>query len=295
MSSRDGAPLRLATRSSPQATAQANAIRAQLVEAGIAAELVFVDTEGDRTQAAQVPLHSIGGLGVFTREIQTAVVDGRADAAVHSAKDLPTDTHPALCIAAIGARRDARDALIGARRNTLADGATVATGSVRRRAQLHEVRPDLHFVELRGNIGTRLDRIPAGGAIVMAVAALQILELSDRIDEVLDPEYFVPAVGQGAVAVECRVDDHATRDALATVNDPATYDAVSVERAWLGELGSGCSSPVGAHVVDGTLWAFLAGDTGVQRRQIDLVGDPRVDRAAAATLASAMRDAAMVR
>ena len=295
MSSRDGAPLRLATRSSSQATAQADAIRAQLLDVGIAAELVFVDTEGDRTQAADVPLHSIGGLGVFTREIQNAVLDGRADAAVHSAKDLPTETHPELCIAAIGVRRDARDALIGARRDTLAEGATVATGSVRRRAQLHEVRPDLHVIELRGNIDTRLDRIPNGGAIVMAVAALQILELSDRIDEVLDLEHFVPAVGQGAVAVECRADDHVARAALASVNDPATYDAVSVERAWLGELGSGCSSPVGAHVVDATLWAFLAGDTGVQRRQIDLVGDASVDQAAASALASAMRDAAIAR
>ncbi|MFZ8969444.1 MAG: hydroxymethylbilane synthase, partial [Ilumatobacteraceae bacterium] len=109
------------------------------------------------------------------------------------------------------------------------------------------------------------------------------------------PKDFVPAVGQGAVAVECRTDDHATRAALATVTDPDTYDAVSVERAWLRELGSGCSSPVGAHVIGATLWAFLAGDAGVQRRQLDLVGDASADHAAAAGLARAMRDAAMVR
>lgn len=292
MTSRTGSPIRLATRSSPQASTQAAAIHDALAAAGHASELVFVDTEGDRSQAAQVPLHSIGGQGVFTREVQRAVLDGRADAAVHSAKDLPTDTHPDLCIGAYGQRRDPRDALIGSTMDGLAHGATIATGSVRRRAQLGEVRPDLHYVELRGNIGTRLGRIPDGGAIVMAIAALEVLGLTDRVSDVLDPAHFIPAVGQGAVAVECRADDDEVCEALAAIDHASTRSAVTVERAWLAELGSGCSAPVGAHVMDGTLMAFLVGSAGVQRCAYRLVGDHSVDVAAAAALASQMRAAA---
>jgi hydroxymethylbilane synthase len=265
--------IRVATRSSPQATAQASVVAEALGVAGFATELVMVDTHGDRTQAAQVPLHTIGGQGVFTKEIQLAVLDGRADVAVHSAKDLPTESVPGLCLGALPPRRDPRDALVGLALSQLAAGATIASGSVRRRAQLADRRPDLRFVELRGNIHTRLSRIPDGGSIVMAVAALEVLGIADRIAEVLDPDEFVPAVGQGAVAVECRDDDPDVVAALATIDDPTTRHAVTVERAWLGTLGSGCSAPVGAHVADGVLSVFLAGADRVHRRRVELTGD----------------------
>lgn len=219
-------------------------------------DLVLVETTGDVRQ--DVPLHTIGGQGVFVKEVQRAVVDGRADFAVHSAKDLPSEPTPGLMIAAFTERRSPHDVLVGSRLDDLPHGATVASGSVRRRAQLAAVRPDLRFVELRGNIDTRLTKIPDGGAIVMARAALEILELTDRIAEVLDRERFVPAVGQGCVAVECRTDDVATRDALSTVDHGATRAAVEVERAYLAELGSGCSLPVAGHVADGALHVFLA-------------------------------------
>lgn len=265
--------IRVATRSSPQATGQATVVADALGAAGFTTELVMVDTHGDRTQADQVPLHTIGGQGVFTKEIQLAVLDGRADVAVHSAKDLPTESVPGLWLGALPPRRDPRDALVGLPLDGLVSGATVASGSVRRRAQLADRRPDLCFVELRGNIHTRLSRIPDGGSIVMAVAALEVLGIVDRIAETLDPAEFVPAVGQGAVAVECRNDDPEVRAALAAIDDPATRYAVTVERAWLGTLGSGCSAPVGAHVADGVLSVFLAGADRVHRRRVDLTGD----------------------
>ncbi|MEZ5295142.1 MAG: hypothetical protein R2697_02365 [Ilumatobacteraceae bacterium] len=152
--------LRLATRGSAQAVTQAEHVVARLADVGLDATLVIVETHGDRTQATNVPLHTIGGQGVFVKEVQAAVLDGRADVAVHSAKDLPTETDPGLTIAAWTERRDAADALIGATLGGLSEGATVATGSVRRRAQLGHARPDLEFVELRGNIHTRPSASP---------------------------------------------------------------------------------------------------------------------------------------
>jgi hydroxymethylbilane synthase len=201
-----GVVIRLATRGSRQAVTQAEGVQHALAQRGVESELVIVDTHGDRTQAANTPLHEIGGQGVFTKDVQQAVLDGRADAAVHSAKDLPTERPHQLDIAAIMTRRSRTDALIGHRLLDLEDGATVATGSVRRRAQIAEIRPDLNFSELRGNIETRLQKIPDGGSIVMAVSALEVLRLTSHIAEELDPAVFVPAVGQGAVAVECRND-----------------------------------------------------------------------------------------
>lgn len=266
-------PLRIATRSSPQATTQARFVADALARTtDREVELVFVDTMGDRTQADGVPLHSIGGQGVFVKEVQRAVLDGRADLAVHSAKDLTSEITDGLVIAAFTERRDPRDVLVGASLDRLDQGATVATGSVRRRAQLAEVRPDLQFAELRGNIGSRLDKIPEGGAIVMAFAALQILDLTDRVAEVLEADPFVPAVGQGCVAVECRADDAPTVAALALIDHRPTRRCVEIERAFLGELGSGCSLPVGGHAVGGRLDLFLADpDRGrTARDRVDL-------------------------
>ena len=249
--------LRLATRGSRQALGQARAVAAAIEAAtGTSVEFVLIETTGDRR--LDVPLHTIGGQGVFVKEVQRAVLDGRADLAVHSAKDLPSTPAEGLSIVAFTERRDPRDVLVGSTLADLPQGATVASGSVRRRAQLARIRPDLDFVELRGNIDTRLTKIPDGGAIVMAAAALQILDLTDRIAEHLSIDEFVPAVGQGCVAVETRADDEATAALVLAVDHEATRRAVEVERAFLAELGSGCSLPVGAHAADGVLRTFLA-------------------------------------
>lgn len=282
--------LRLATRGSPQASAQATAITTAISQAtGRDVELIVVETTGD--VRADVPLHTIGGQGVFVKEVQTAVLDGRADLAAHSAKDLPTVATEGLMIGAFAERRDPRDALVGRPLDSLASGATVATGSVRRRALLRRVRPDLEFIELRGNIGTRLTKIPDDGAIVMAVAALEILGLTDRIAEALPIDEFVPAVGQGCVAVECRLGDDGTRAALAAIDHEVTRRSVEIERAFLAELGSGCSLPVGAHVAGDLLHTFLADlDTGVSvTDEIALHGDGDIECARSA--ARSARDA----
>lgn len=260
-------------------------------------ELVIVETTGDRRST--VPLHTIGGQGVFTKEVQLAVIDGRADAAVHSAKDLPTATPDELTVGAFCARRDPTDALVGASLDAVPHGGTIATGSVRRRAQLASVRSDLTFVELRGNIARRLEQIPDGGAIVMAVAALEVLGMTERVAERLDVERFVPAVGQGCVAVECRADDLVTLAALRGVDDAATRHAVEVERAFLAELGSGCSLPVAAHVDHGVLYVFLAATDTVTpgerprvfRDAVAMSGDVDADAAVARDAASRARDA----
>lgn len=250
--------LRLATRSSAQATAQSTVVAQALMTAhpGLAVELVFVETLGD--QRADVPLHQMGGQGVFVKEVQRAVLDGHADLAVHSAKDLPSAAADGLLLAAFCERRDPRDALVGVALDDLPDGAVVATGSVRRRALLTAVRPDLQFVELRGNIHTRLSKLPEGGALVMAVAALQILGLTDRIAQALPVDPFVPSPGQGCVAVECRADDAATTELLQAIDHSPTRTVVTAERAFLAELGTGCSLPVAAHAADGVVNGFLA-------------------------------------
>ncbi|HEY0521169.1 MAG TPA: hydroxymethylbilane synthase, partial [Ilumatobacteraceae bacterium] len=212
-------PLRLATRGSAQARTQAQNVADALMAAWPerAVELVFVETLGDRTQSDNVPLHTIGGQGVFVKEVQAAVLRGDADIAAHSAKDLPSVTADGLHLAAFCTRRDARDVLIGASLDSLPRNASVATGSVRRRAQLATVRPDLQFLELRGNIHTRLEKVPPGGAIVMAAAALDILGLLDKVTAYLPPETFVPSPGQGCVAIECRAGDDEMMTVLAAI------------------------------------------------------------------------------
>jgi hydroxymethylbilane synthase len=253
--------LRIATRSSLQARTQAEYVGGLIEKSspGTTVEYVYVDTQGDLN--ATTPLHQMGGQGIFVKEVQRAVLDGRAEIAVHSAKDLPSQQAEGLVIAAIGERRTANDALVGSSLNDLAQGATVATGSVRRRAQLTRLRPDLQFIDLRGNIQTRLSKIPDGGAIVMAIAAMEILGITDRIAEVLPLEVAVPMVGQGSVAVECRVDDTVTSEILAGIDHAPSRRAVEAERAFLAELGAGCSLPVAAHLSkDGVFRAFMAAD-----------------------------------
>lgn len=262
--------LRIATRSSAQARTQAEHLGAAIASAtpGTSIEYVFVDTSGDLDRST--PLHQLGGQGIFVKEVQRAVLEGRADVAAHSAKDLPSAAAEGLVIGAFTERRSANDAMVGARLAELAHGATVATGSVRRRSQIARIRPDLEFAELRGNIPTRLEKIPAGGAIVMAVAALEILGLTERIAEILDVEVAVPMVGQGCVAVECRAGDGAVLDLLAAVDHALTRRQVECERAFLAELGAGCSLPVGAHLGgDGVFRAYMAAQDGSDSIQIE--------------------------
>lgn len=261
--------IRLATRSSAQARTQAEVVAHALTASSVGqqVELVFVETLGD--QRTDVPLHTIGGQGVFVKEVQHAVLNGSADIAVHSAKDLPSMSTPGLVVGAWCERRDARDALVGSRLADLAHGATVATGSVRRRKQLSSLRPDLRFIDLRGNIHTRLEKIPAGGAIVMAVAALQVLGLTEQIAEILDPNVVVPMIGQGCVAVECRADDHSTHALLKHIDHAQTRRAVEIERTFLAELGAGCNMPVGAYVDEtDVLTTFLASGDEVEARWV---------------------------
>lgn len=239
-------PLRLATRGSPLARRQADVVTARLAAAvpGLAVEPVVVRTDGDRR--VDVPLDRIGGQGVFVRAIQEAVAEGRADVAVHSAKDLPSETPDGLCLAAVPERGDPRDALVGGLMDRLPTGARVATGSARRRAQLANLRPDLTFVELRGNMATRVGRAgSAADAVVVAAAAMDRLGWADRIAERLPPTALLPQIGQGALAVECRADDEPTAALLAAVDDPLAHRAVAAERALLAGLAGSCAVPVG--------------------------------------------------
>ncbi len=207
-------------------------------------ELVVVATEGDRRQ--DVEIHALGGTGVFVKEVQQAVIEGSADVAVHSAKDLPSVTPVGLLLASVPERADPRDALVGARLRDIPTGGRIGTGSVRRRAQLAAARPDLVFEPLRGNIDTRLRKAGAFDAIVVAVAALDRLGLASEISEVLETEVVLPQVGQGALAVECRVDDVETLRRLAAIDDADAHRAVVAERAFLEKMGGGCDQPVGA-------------------------------------------------
>lgn len=208
------------------------------------AELVVVTTTGDRR--ADVPIWTMGGTGVFVKEVETAVLEGRAELAVHSAKDLPSDTAPGLRLGAVPERADPRDALAGHRLEDIPTGGRIGTGSVRRRAQLAAFRPDLTFGSLRGNLETRLDKAAGFDAVVVAAAAVDRLGLTGRVAEVLDPSVMLPQVAQGALAVECREDDPEAVDALAAIDDPAARAAVEAERAFLRQLGGGCDLACGA-------------------------------------------------
>lgn len=234
-------PLRIATRGSALALWQANRVAHRL---GADAELVVVSTAGDRR--ADVPIWTIGGTGVFVKEVQQAVLDGRADLAVHSAKDLPSETAPGLSLAAVPERADPRDALVGRALAEIAHGGRIGTGSVRRRAQLAAVRPDLNFGSLRGNIQTRVAKAVDFDAIVVALAAMERLGLEAHVAEVLEPAVMLPQVGQGALAVECRAGDEATVERLAAIDDAAARATVEAERAFLRQLGSGCELACGA-------------------------------------------------
>jgi hydroxymethylbilane synthase len=288
------AVLRLATRGSRLALAQAALAAAAVGEAGgPPSELVVVSTGGDRHQST--PVAEMTGQGWFTTEIEAAVLDGRADLAVHSAKDLPTALGPGMAVVALLRRADVRDALVsrdGAGVAALAPGATVASSSARRQALLAACRPDVRVVPIRGNVDTRLRKLDAGevDALLLAAAGLDRLALGARISERLDPRVFVPAPAQGAIALEA-LPGSAAADAVTPAGHEDTALAVDVERAVLMALGGGCLLPLG-------VWARLEEDRLVvsaalavdgRLRRTELGGDPAHPRDLADRVASALR------
>ena len=240
--------LRLATRGSPLALRQTELVAELLRRAHptLVVEPLVLRTRGDREDT--VPLDVIGGQGVFVTEVEAAVAEGRADAAVHSAKDMPSVMPPHLVLGAVPPRADPRDGLVGCTLAGLPAGALVATGSARRRVQLAALRPDLVFTDLRGNMARRLSVVEEGAAsaVVVAVAAMQRLGWEDRLADVLDPVDVLPQAGQGAVAVQCRADDGGTRRTLAAVDHEPSHRSLRAERAVLAALGGSCTVPVGA-------------------------------------------------
>ncbi len=249
-------PLRIATRASRlalwQAEHVANLLSSCRPDCGV--ELVHVTTTGDSNQTSE--LRSFGGQGVFTREVQRAVLDGRADLAVHSLKDLPTQPTPGLILAGVPARAETADALVLPRESegvadvfALPQNARIGTGSLRRQAQLRHHRPDLQCSEVRGNVETRLRKLDEGeyDALVLAAAGLGRLELAQRISARLVPPLMFPAVGQGALGIECREDDPLVRELLGRISEAEVFASVRAERALLAHLRAGCHAPVGAH------------------------------------------------
>lgn len=207
-------------------------------------------TKGDRI--LDVPLAQIGGKGLFTKEIETELLDGTVDLAVHSLKDMPTVLPEGLCLTAITTRANVGDAFVSnkyASFSELPQGAVLGTSSLRRKAQLLAVRPDLKIVDLRGNVDTRLRKLDEGqmDAIILAAAGLERLGHADRICEIIPTTVCLPAVGQGALAIECRSDNKEVREMLAFLNDLPTKQATDAERAFLGLIEGGCQVPIGVH------------------------------------------------
>lgn len=244
--------LRIATRSSPLALWQAGYVRERLqtLHEGLRVELVPIRTQGDRI--LDTPLAKIGGKGLFVKELEQAMMAGDADIAVHSMKDVPMTLPEGFDLPVICEREDPRDAFVSNRYDSLdalPQGARVGTSSLRRSAQLRARRPDLDVISLRGNVQTRLGRLDAGefDAILLAVAGLERLGLTDRIRERIAPEISLPAVGQGAIGIECRADDDATRALLAPLNHRDTWDVVITERAMNRRLEGGCQVPIAGY------------------------------------------------
>ncbi len=251
--------IRIATRKSPLAMWQAEFVRDRLIAAhpDLEVELVGMTTQGD--QILNSPLAKIGGKGLFVKELEVSMLEGDTDIAVHSMKDVPVEFPDGLHLAVICAREDPRDAFVSNHYQTLDElprGARVGTSSLRRQCQLRERRPDLHIIDLRGNVNTRLRKLDAGDydAVILAAAGLIRLGFEARITQILDTEISLPAIGQGAVGIECRRDDERVNALLAPLNDPDTHTRVSAERAMNNRLEGGCQVPIAGHAV-------LDGDT----------------------------------
>ncbi len=259
----------LGSRGSRLALRQTETVREGLVSAfpGLQTDIVIIHTQGDKI--LDVPLAKVGGKGLFVKEIEDALLDGRCDIAVHSLKDVPAELPQGLMLAACLVREVPFDALVSERVGSLAElpqGAQVGTSSLRRSCQLGALRPDLRMPSLRGNVETRLRKLASEGldAIVLAAAGLRRLGMGHRITALLEPPEFVPAVGQGIVVVECRESDREIRHFLSALEDGPTRIAMRAERAFLATMGGGCQVPLGAY-------AFLEGEA---LKMIGMVGRP---------------------
>ncbi len=269
--------LRIGTRGSPLALVQARTVRARLAVAlGVAEEaieLVIIRTTGDAIQDR--PLADAGGKGLFTKEIEEALLDGRIDLAVHSAKDVPTFLPDGLTLAACLEREDPRDVFISHKAGSLADlpqGATLGTTSPRRQAIAKRIRPDLRIVPLRGNVETRLRKLDDGGmdATILALAGMKRLGLERHATKIMDVHEFLPAAGQGAIAIEIRESDLRTHEILSRIDHADTSTALVCERAFLGVLDGSCKTPIGGY-------AELSGDTiHIRGLLAHLDGDPSI-------------------
>ncbi len=246
--------LRIATRKSPLALWQANFVKDRLeaLHPDLQVELVPMSTQGDKI--LDTPLAKVGGKGLFVKELETAMLEGRADIAVHSMKDVPVEFPDGLGLHTICEREDPRDAFVSNHFNQideLPQGAVVGTSSLRRQCQLRAARPDLVIRDLRGNVNTRLAKLDAGeyDAIILAAAGLKRLEMAHRITAFIEPEQSLPANGQGAVGIECRLDDHELHALLAPLEHPETRIRVLTERAMNRALQGGCQVPIGAYAL----------------------------------------------
>lgn len=288
--------IRIGTRGSALALWQANWVKSQLesLDPGLTVELTIIKTKGDKI--LDVPLAKVGGKGLFVKEIEEALLEGRVDLAVHSMKDMPADLPAGLCIGPVPERENPSDALVsadGAGLMALKPGARVGTSSLRRAAQLRHARPDLTIVSLRGNLDTRLRKLDEGqmDAVVLAAAGMRRLGVAHRISELLDHDTLLPAVAQGALCIETREDDPRVAQRLAPMNHPETRTTVLGERAFLHRLGGSCQVPVAGHarLIDGEfvitgLVADLDGKTVIRDT---LTGSP--ERADATGIALAER------
>jgi hydroxymethylbilane synthase len=277
--------LLIGTRGSPLALWQANHVRALLIDAhGLGEDAVALEpitTSGDRIR--DKPLRDFGGKGLFTKEIDEALLDNTIDIAVHSMKDLPTDLPPGITIAAVLPRGDVRDAFISAKGESLAalpPGAVVGSSSLRRQAQVKRLRPDLQAIDFRGNVETRLKKLEQGmvDATLLAVAGLERLGLTRHITSVLPTNEMLPAVAQGAIGVSCRSDDAQTRELLQALNDDSTATAVACERAFLAQLDGSCRTPIAglAEIADGHLRfrGLVLNPEGTEWHEIERSGAP---------------------
>ena len=293
-------PIRIATRKSPLALWQAEHVRGRLLalHPGLQVELLKMSTQGDRILDS--PLAKIGGKGLFVKELEQGMLEGRADLAVHSMKDVPAELPAGLCLGAILEREDPRDAFVSGQYSGVDDlpaGARVGTSSLRRQCQLRARRPDLQILDLRGNVGTRLGKLDAGDydAIVLACAGLKRLGLSERITHALTPEEMLPAIAQGVIGIECRADDRRVRDLIEPLNHAATAQRTAAERAMNAALAGGCQAPVAGYSLlnDGVI--ELRGLVGQPDGSEVIRGDIRGPAEQAAALGKQLADDLLAR
>tara|TARA_R110001583_G_scaffold7720_10_gene38010 strand:- start:34553 stop:35488 length:936 start_codon:yes stop_codon:yes gene_type:complete len=292
--------IRIATRHSPLAMWQANFVKAELLKfhPDLIVELIPMKTKGDKI--LDTPLAKVGGKGLFVKELEVAMLEGRADIAVHSMKDVPVDFPEGLGLTIICEREDPRDAFVSnhfANVDALPQGAVVGTCSLRRQCQLRELRPDLIIKDLRGNVNTRLAKLDNGeyDAIILAAAGLIRLEMIERITSYIEPEKSLPAVGQGAVGIECRLDDKQTIALLQPLDHAATRQRVTAERAMNLALQGGCQVPIGSYSIFKGDQLFLRGLVGsVDGKRIirkEITDAPENAQAMGLTLAKQLLDA----